>query len=121
MVPCERGEALLPAWREKRFHKTAGRSGKLRSVTEPPGFRDARQTVNINIFYLNHFVQSKARVRASPTAGAGSAVRRFADAVIARDVVDHYGARPNPRRNFGAAARIRGPHAGGQSEGRIVR
>src|ERR1700728_88294 len=112
MFLCQRGEALLPAWREKHFHQASGCGGKLRRVTEPPGFRDARQTVNINIFYLNHFEQSKARVRASPAAGTGATVWSFADAVIAGDVVDHHGACSNARGNLGTASRIGGPHAG---------
>src|SRR5580704_16216165 len=59
-------------------------------------------------------------MRVAPTACAGTAVRRFGDAVIARDVVDHHGAGANARGDFLAAIRVAGPDTGAQAERRVV-
>lgn len=71
---CHRRQATPPSGREKRLYEYAGCCGQLGSVTEPPGFRDARQAVHINIFYSNHFEQSKAGMGVAPAACSGSAV-----------------------------------------------
>ena len=111
----------LPTWRKQRFNHAACCCGKILGVTIPPRFRKSRQPVYVHVFYLNHFEQSKARMRASPTAPAGAAMRRFGNAVVARDVVDHHGAGANSRSEFPAAARVACPDAGAQAEWRIVR
>src|SRR5271168_2349843 len=47
---CHRRKATTPAGREQRLDERSCCGGQFGSVTEPPGFRDARQTVHINIF-----------------------------------------------------------------------
>src|SRR5580704_562886 len=117
----QRCESLRPTRREQRFNKAPRCDRELRSVTEPPGFRDAGQPVHINIFYLNHFEQSKPGVRASPAAGAGSAVWSFTDAVITGHIIDHHRAGTNARCDLAPATRIAGPHTGTEAERRIIR
>ena len=60
-------------------------------------------------------------MRAPPAAFSAAAVRSFADAVVARDVIHHHRPGSKPRGHFLAAARIAGPNAGAQTERRVVR
>ncbi len=60
-------------------------------------------------------------MRASPTAETGSTMRRFGDAVVTRDVIDHYRAGANSRREFPASAGVPRPDTGAQAKRRIVR
>src|SRR5580692_2802033 len=80
---CRRRQAPPPIRREKRLDEAAGGYGQFFGVAEPPGLGNSRQAVRINVFYLNHFEQSKPGVSVAPTARSRTAVRRFGDSVIA--------------------------------------
>src|SRR5579862_3947327 len=81
-------QAASPIRREEGLDETVGSGGQFRAVAVPPAFRDLRQALHIDIFYVRHLQKAQTRVGASPAAGAAAAVRGLGDAVIARHVVD---------------------------------
>ena len=118
--PAEGRDAATPARREKKIREPVRSRRKTLTISEPPRFRCPRHAVHVHVFYSNHFKQSKSRMRAAPSACSASTVRSLANAIIARDVVHHDGACPEPRSDGFAELGVAGPNACAQAELGII-
>src|SRR5712691_7906520 len=77
------------AAREFELKKCIGGALQIHAVAKPPGLFAARQTVDIDVFHLDHFQQPGLAVRATPAAGAAAAVGSFGNSKITDRVVHH--------------------------------
>src|SRR5206468_10128311 len=62
---------------------------QLPAITIPPRLFLPRQAVDIDVFRLRHFQNSRAAVRAAPAARATSAMRSLGNRKAADGVIDH--------------------------------
>src|SRR6266705_241420 len=77
---------------EFELQESVGGALKVRSVTVPPRLFAVWQTVDVDVFQLDHFEQAGCAVGASPTACSAAAVRSFCDSEVADRIIDHNGA-----------------------------
>src|SRR5215472_5293583 len=71
--------------RELKSQEGVRRLLQLAAITIPPWLFLLRQAVDVDVFRLHHFQDSRASVRAAPAARATSAVRSLGNRKVADD------------------------------------
>src|SRR2546422_11178551 len=77
---------------EFELQESVGGTLKVRSVTVPPRLFAVWQTVDVDVFQLDHFKQACFAMSTAPAACAASPVGSFCDSEVVDRIIDHNGA-----------------------------